>query len=120
MYKRCLAINLQAINNYPFSAQIQGYVLNDQNQIIDSLFIPGQNTIASANADINNNVTNSVASKIFVVLNADKINNLTKCKQIKFVSCLFLPNQPTPIKINEDSYLDLILSANLNYSSKVK
>ena len=113
-------INLQAINNYPFSAQIQGYVLNDQNQIIDSLFIPGQNTIASANTDINNNVTNSVASKISVVLHADKINNLTKCKQIKFVSCLFLPNQPTPIKINEDSYLDLILSANLNYSSKVK
>jgi hypothetical protein len=33
---------------------------------------------------------------------------------------MYLPNQPTPIKIMGDSYLDLILSANVNYSAKVK
>ena len=49
-----------------------------------------------------------------------KIENLKQCKQIKFVSLLFLPNQPTPIKINDDSYLDLIVSAYLNYNAKSK
>jgi len=39
---------------------------------------------------------------------------------ITFVSYLFLPNQPTPIKINEDSYLDLVVSAYLNYNAKSK
>ena len=113
-------INLQARNNYPFKAQIQGYMLNDQNQIIDSLFIPGQNNIESGITDINNNVLNYVDSKLTAIFNKTKINNLSQCKQIKFVSYLFLPNQPTPIKINEDSYLDLMVSAYLNYNAKVK
>lgn len=113
-------INLQARNNYPFKAQIQGYMLNEQNQIIDSLFIPGQNSIESGITDINNNVLNYVDSKLVAVFNKTKIENLTKCKQIKFISYLYLPNQPTPIKINEDSYLDLIVSVYLNYNAKSK
>ena len=55
-----------------------------------------------------------------VNINNTKIENLKQCKQIKFVSLLFLPNQPTPIKINDDSYLDLIVSAYLNYNAKSK
>lgn len=113
-------INLQAKNNYPFRAQIQGYMLNDQGLIIDSLFIPGQNIIESAITDINNNVLNYVDSKLVATFDKTKINNLTQCKQIKFVSYLFLPNQPTPIKITEDSYLDLVVSAFLNYTAKAK
>lgn len=113
-------INLQARNNYPFKAQIQGYMLNEQNQIIDSLFISGQNNIEPGITDINNNVLNYVDTKLVAVFNKMKIENLTKCKQIKFVSYLYLPNQPTPIKINEDSYLDLVVSAYLNYNAKSK
>lgn len=113
-------INLQARNNYPFKAQIQGYLLNDQNQIIDSLFIPGQNIIESGITDVNNNVMNYVDSKLVAVFDKTKIQNLALCKQIKFVSYLYLPNQPIPIKINESSYLDLLLSAYLNYKAKAK
>lgn len=113
-------IIMQARNNYPFKAQIQGYMLNDQNQIIDSLFFPGQNSIESAITDANNVVLNYVDSKLVAVFDKTKINNLSQCKQIKFVSYLYLPNQPTPIKINEDSYLDLIVHAYLNYNVKVK
>jgi hypothetical protein len=54
------------------------------------------------------------------VFNKTKITNLSQCKQIKFVSYLFLPNQPTPIKINEDSYLDLVVHAYLNYNASSK
>jgi len=113
-------IRLSARNNYPFTARIQGYMLNEQNQIIDSLFIPGQNMIESAITDGNNVVLNYVDSKLVASFNKTKIENLTKCKQIKFVSYLYLPNQPTPIKIKDDSYLDLIVSAYLNYNAKSK
>lgn len=113
-------INLQARNNYPFKAQIQGYMLNDQNQIIDSLFVPGKNSIESAITDGNNDVLNYVDSKLVASFDKQKISNLKLCKQIKFVSYLYLPNQPTPIKIKDDSYLDLVVSAFLNYNAKVK
>lgn len=110
---------LQATNNFPFDAKLQGYLINDQNQIIDSLFSPTQNTIQSAITDINNNVLNSVDSKITSNLGVDKIANLKRCKQIKFVIQLFLPNQPTPIKLKDSNYLDLILSANVNYKARI-
>ena len=59
-------LNLQARNNYPFDAKLQGYMINDQNQIIDSLFTPSNNSIQSAVTDINNNVLNYVDSKLTV------------------------------------------------------
>jgi hypothetical protein len=113
-------ILLNARNNYPFKANIQGYMLNDQGQVIDSLFLPGQNIIEPAITDGNNVVLNYVDSKLEVNFNKDKIVHLTQCKQIKFVSYLYLTNQPTPIQINEDSYLDLVVHANLNYNARVK
>ena len=113
-------IVMEARNNYPFKAQIQGYMLNDQNQVIDSLFVPGLNIIESAITDGSNVVLNYVDSKLEAVFDKTKIDNLTQCKQIKFVSYLFLPNQPTPIKINEDSYLDLVVHAYVNYNAKSK
>lgn len=113
-------IRVSARNNYPFTARIQGYMLNEQNQIIDSLFIPGQNMVESAITDGNNVVLNYVDSKLVASFDKTKIENLALCKQIKFVSYLYLPNQPTPIKIKDDSYLDLIVSAYLNYNAKSK
>jgi hypothetical protein len=113
-------IILQARNNYAFKARIQGYMLNDQNQVIDSLFLPGENTIQSAITDANNIVLNYVDSKLISGFEKSKIENLKQCKQIRFVSYLFLPNQPTPITIDETSYLDLIVSINVNYNVNTK
>ena len=113
-------IYLNARNNYAFKTQLQGYMIDENNQIIDSLFVPGQNNIESATTDINNNVLNYVDSKIVSAFDRNKVENLKKCKQIKFVSYLYLPNQPTPIKLNEDSYLDLTISINVNYNVHTK
>ncbi|HRG02344.1 MAG TPA: hypothetical protein PKZ75_14595 [Bacteroidia bacterium] len=113
-------IILDARNNYPFKARVQGYMINENNEVIDSLFIPGQNILESAITDVNNVVLNYVDSKLVVDFNKEKITHLTQCKQIKFVSYLYLSNQPTPIKINEDSYLDLVIHANVNYNAKTR
>ena len=113
-------LNLLAKNNYPFTAKIQGYLLDETNAIIDSLFMPGENIIESAITNSSNVVLSSVDSKLVSNISNSKLDNLKRCKQIKFVSWMYLPNQPTPIKINGDSYLDLVLSANVNYKAKVK
>jgi hypothetical protein len=113
-------ILLEARNNYPFRAQVQGYMLNELNEVIDSLFVPGQNLIESAVTDANNLVLNYTDSKLVADFNKDKINHLAQCKQIKFVSFLYLSNQPNPIKITEDSYLDLTVHAYVNYNAKTR
>ena len=111
---------LQATNNYPFDAKLQGYMINDQNQTIDSLFSNTNNKVNSAATDINNNVLNFTNTKLTIPIGDDKLTHLRLCKHIKFVIQLFLPNQPTPIKLMDSSYMDLILSANVNYRARVK
>lgn len=113
-------IVLFAKNNFPFRAQIQGYLLNDKNQVIDSLFIPGQNYVQAALSDLSNNVIAPNDSKLVVSFSKEKLDKLKLCKQIKFISYLFLSNQPTPIKLTEKSYLDLVVNANVNYKAKTK
>ena len=111
---------LQVKNNYPFLVKIQGYFIDENKNIIDSLFSINENIIQAAITNSSNVVLNSVDSKIISSISNTKLENLKKCKQIKFVTFMYLPNQPTPIKITGNSYLDLILSANVNYSAKVK
>lgn len=111
---------LQARNNYPFKALIQGYLIDDQNQITDSLFLSTNNTISSAIIDANNNVLNYTDSKLTIDFDANKLTKLKMSKQIKFVIRLVLPNQPTPIKLMDSNYLDLILSTNVNYRVNIK
>jgi hypothetical protein len=107
---------LQARNNYPFRAQIQGYMLNKQNQVIDSLFTWDNNTIQSAITDNLNTVLNYTDTKVVALLNKPKIDHLMQCSKIKFVTYLYLPNQPTPIKIKDSSYMDLVLSTSVDYN----
>lgn len=113
-------INLQARNNYPFTAKVQGYMINDQNQVIDSLFTWNNNSIQSALTDNSNTVLNYTDTKLVASFNKSKMDNLMQCKQIKFVTYLYLPNQPTPIKIMDTSYLDLIVSARVDYNINTK
>ena len=87
---RCLLQSELPSDSDEFKAQLQGYMLNDQNEVIDSLFVPGQNIIKQAITDANNVVLNSTSSQLVADFNKDKIDHLEQCKQIKFVSFLYL------------------------------
>lgn len=111
---------LQATNNYPFSATIQGYMIDESGNVLDSLFMPGENILQGAVTDASNNVLQSTYSKLTGRLDNEGVQRLKLCKKIKFVSYFYLPNQPTPIKINDVNFLDLVLSVNVNYKAKTK
>lgn len=109
---------VSALNGYPFRAQIQGYLLNDQKQIIDSLFIPGSNFIERGVIDSQNNVTSPTPSKLNVPLTKEKVENLKKTKTIKLVTYFILPPNPPDIKIYENYRMDIGIVAQLNYKVK--
>ncbi len=111
---------LQGTNNYAFSAVMQVYMIDSNNQVIDSLYMPGNNVLQSAVVDASNNVIQPVYSKIVSRLNSDAIRHLKSSKQLKIVSYFYLPNQPTPIKIHSSDYLDLIFNIDVNYRVKTK
>ncbi|MGZ3883288.1 MAG: hypothetical protein ACXVPQ_01280 [Bacteroidia bacterium] len=113
-------IIIQATNGFPFDAVLQGYVLNDQQQVIDSLFDNTANTIHRGIINANNDVTQSVYTKLLVPFTESKLRNLKKCKNIKFVSRFNMPPTPPDIKIYDYYDLNLILSVDVNYKVKKK
>lgn len=115
-------IILQCTNGFPFDAVLQGYILDEQKQVIDSLFnIPG-NVIQRGNIDVMTNlVLSPVYTKLFISLTKEKLQSLKKCKQIQFVSKFNLPQpQPPDIKLLDSYNLDLILGLDVNYKAKKK
>lgn len=113
-------IVLQCTNGFPFNAILQGYILNEQEQVIDSLFnIPG-NVIKEGTVDANNIVIQAIDTKLKINLNQNKLQNLKKCKFIRFESKFVLPPQPPDIKLLDSYNLDLILSLDVNYKAKKK
>jgi hypothetical protein len=113
-------IVLQCTNGFPFNAVLQGYILNEQEQVIDSLFnIPG-NVIKEGTVDINNIVIQPVYTELKINLSKNKLTNLKQCKFIRFESKFVLPPQPPDIKLLDSYNLDLILSLDVNYKARKK
>jgi hypothetical protein len=110
---------LHVKNNFPLDMKIQGYMIDENNSVIDSLFLFNDNLIPKALTNAANIVLRPIESKILSSLSGNKLANFKRCKQIKLVSNVYLPNQPTPVKITSDNYLDLILSTNVNYTAKI-
>jgi hypothetical protein len=112
---------IQCNNGFPFDAVLQGYILDDQKQVIDSLFTVPGNTIQRGNVDpLTNLVLSPVFTRVTIPLNHDKLQNLKRCKSLKFVSQFNLPPQPPDIKLLDSYNLDLVLSLDVNYKAKKK
>jgi hypothetical protein len=104
-----------ASNGYPFTARLQAYMLDDNMQVIDSLFVPGNNQIDRGQIDNNNKVTFPTISRLEIPIDAGKINNLKKCKQLKIVSYILMPPNPPDIPIYDNYEIDITITAELNY-----
>jgi hypothetical protein len=111
---------VSALNGYPFRAQLQAYLLNDQGQIIDSLFLPGSNFMERGVLDAQNVVINPTQSKLNVPMSQLKIENLRKAKTIRLVTYFIMPLNPPDIKIYENYKFDISIIAELNYNVKRK
>jgi hypothetical protein len=107
---------ISATNGFPFSIKLQGYMYDGQNNILDSLFVPGSNVIERGSIDYNNIVTSPTFNKLYVPVTKTKIDNLRKCKTIRIVSRFIMPKNPPEMKILENYELDINIVAELNYN----
>jgi hypothetical protein len=84
---------LIADNGFPFEAQVQLYLLNDQLQVTDSLF--AQNIAAAAPVDGNLKVTSPRRSILTVPASAELLNKVFKTKKVRIVTRFLTvpPNQ---------------------------
>jgi hypothetical protein len=106
---------IYAKNGFPFSVKLQGYMLDKNNKVIDSLFVPGSNVIEAGALNFNNEVYASTEKKITVPVNTSKIAHLKECKKIQIVSKFIMPPNPPDIKILEGYEVKVNIVANLNY-----
>ncbi len=106
---------LTATNSYPFSINLQGYLLDENKQVIDVLFNT-PNTIQAPQLDVNFKVIAPQQSKLTIPLAPDKIVKMQKAKYIYYKSTFNTASQPNQIKFYNYYNLDLLLTADVNYS----
>lgn len=109
---------ISGLNGYPFRAEVQAYLIDEQNQIVDSLFMPGNNFMERGVIDAQNIVTSPTQSKLTVPVTKVRIDNLKRTKIIKLVTRFIMPPNPPDIKIYENYTIDLNIIAELNYNVK--
>ncbi len=100
--------NLIADNKFPFATTLQIYILNEQNQVSDSLLLDGNKTITSASVNANNEVLAPQNSVITFVIGEEKMQHLVNTKKLLLKAVL-----------NTNSYPQ-ITTIYSNYSLKVK
>jgi hypothetical protein len=109
---------LSASNGYPFNAQLQAYMLDENEKIIDSLFIPTANTFLKGITDAQNIVTFPTRTSIKAPFDRNKIQNLKKTKSLKILTYFIMPPNPPDIKLYENYTFDINIIAELNYNVK--
>jgi hypothetical protein len=111
---------VSASNGYPFKAQVQAYLLDEQLQTVDSLFVPGANFMERGQIDAQNVVYLPTRSQLRVAIDKTRIENLKKCKKVKIVTYFLMPPNPPEIKIYENYSFDINIVAELNYNVQRK
>jgi hypothetical protein len=106
-------------NGFPFAAQVQAYMLNENNQVIDSIFSPNNNSITYGTLNEKNIVTQAAVSKLNIAFDKNKIENLKLTKAIKIKSKVLLPPSPPDIQILEQYEIDVLIVAGLNYKTRL-
>lgn len=110
---------INTINGYPFKAKLQAYLLDDQNIIIDSLFLPNENILESGVVNSQNEVISYSSSNINIPISNYKIIKLKKCKSIQFDTYFIMPANAKDIKIMENYDFKINLVAELSYNLSI-
>jgi len=106
-------LTLIADNGFPFSTSLQIFLLDENNNITDSL-ITFNNTIASAPLDVNNKVVSKKRSIIKIPVSGQRLDRLYNAKKMIIVAKFNTANQPQYIKIYSGYILDMKLTGDFD------
>ncbi|MFC2111298.1 hypothetical protein ACFLQ5_02480 [Bacteroidota bacterium] len=105
--------NLIATNYFPFSLNIQFYLLNENQMIVDSLL--GVNHILSAIIDAQGNISNPQRTHFKIPIDETKMNKLKLTKEIFIKANVNSGGIGQHIKLKTDYKIDLKLTGDFNY-----
>ena len=107
---------LRATNSYPFSLKITGILLDATNNAIETLISAPGNIIEAPSLDANNMVISPKESFIKLPFDKGVLSSLLKAKKICYYIEFNTPNSPVNITFYNNYKLDLLLTADVNYS----
>lgn len=106
---------INAKNGYPFDVQLQAYLLDANNTVVDSLFSLNNNTIKRGTIDANNNVLAVNKEKLMIPFDNGKLQNIKKSKSVKIKARMQMPPNPPEITIKEHYEIDIDIILDVNY-----
>jgi len=111
------SIIINAVNNFPLSAEIQAFVLEENGLFTDS--IATSTTIEPAVLNLSNEVISSSTSQVILTVNKDQITRLMQTDQLLIKVVFNTANLPSMIKIMDWHDIDLNLNVILNYQHTI-
>ncbi len=106
-------------NSFPFATQVQAYMLDENKQVLDSLLLPGGNTITYGELNSQNIVVKAAESTLNIAFDKAKIAKLNSTKYFKIKSRVLLPPNPPDVQILENYQVKVNIVAELNYNAKI-
>jgi len=102
-------------NDFPFDVTVQGFLMDENNNITDSLFTEERFFLPAADIDAVTGIATSAGEETaFIPFDASRINNVTDASKVAFLVGLeSLNNGEVPLWIYEDYALKLRLGAKI-------
>lgn len=110
-------ISIYAENGFPFDAEVQIYLYDLGNNIIDSILVSG--IVSSATTDIDNKVVSPVNSVLKYAIPTDKMDLINANSKI-VLDIIFNTNSSTHTTIYKDYYMKLKLVTDMNLEIKYR
>lgn len=107
---------LRARNSYPFSLKITGVLLDANNNVLETLIGTPDNLILAPSLDANNISIESKETILKIPFDKGKLDNIVKAKKIAYYIEFNTTNAPAAITFYDYYKLDLLLTADFNYS----
>jgi hypothetical protein len=106
---------LRVENGYPFDAQIQALVCDENYAVLDSLFI-SPNTALAGNIDASLKVTSRKLSLLYAPLSSEKFEKIKNARKIILKVTMNTVSQQQIVKIYDYYSMGITLTADINYS----
>jgi hypothetical protein len=120
-YVEKAVLKLKTTNHFPIDILIQGYFLDSNNVVIDSLIVPPDYIASSGQIDNNGKVIAPSERYTEVVLTKDRYDKISKAKQLIIMGDLATTNNATvSVKIYSSYTLQTQLSVQADFKVKLQ
>jgi hypothetical protein len=109
-------LRLRATNSYPFNLTLTGVLLDENNQAIETLISGPGNVILAPAVDGNGISIGSHETWLEIPFDKGKLESMKKARRIAYYIQFNTANQPNSVTFLNSYKLNLLLTADFNYS----